>query len=557
MQIRAAIQRKRLRTVRIENPPMDCSTTRQATAAWSISRRRIVAAALAACCAPTLAAAGSGWLDGAGQPGPLAQQALELLADAASHGLQPEDYGVVALRQALQRTGETRLTPASGERLARALDAAMQRYLADLHRGRVDPRQLHQDIAPPRPDGFDAAAALATAMVTGRLDTAVHAALPALAQYQQLRDALALYRQLDDHPAWQLPMPPLPAGSGRTSAAKLAPGQAYAGLDLLARRLVALGDLASDGPMPSRYTGPLVEAVLAFQRRHGLAEDGVIGAATLAALQVPPNARVRQIELSLERLRWTPLMQGPRMVVINIPEFVLRAYEVVDGRIRVRHQMKVIVGKALDTRTPLFDEDMRFIEFSPYWNVPPSIARGETVPQLRRRPGNFDREGFEFVAIDGTVFTTLTPARLDAVLAGRLRIRQRPGPRNALGDIKFVFPNRQNIFLHHTPAVALFDRDRRDFSHGCIRVERPVELASFVLEGQHDPERWTDARIRGAMAQGRSTLLRLDSPVPVLITYGTALVKGGHIHFFDDLYGQDRLLAAALRQPRPALPAPD
>jgi len=285
--------------------------------------------------------------------------------------------------------------------------------------------------------------------------------------------------------------------------------------------------------------------VRSFQRRHGLADDGVIGRATLAQLQVGPAARVRQIELAMERLRWTPLTRAPRMIVVNIPEFVLRAYEVQGGHVGLRHEMKVIVGKALATRTPLFDEDMRFIEFSPYWNVPHSIARAETVPRLRREPAWFVEQGFEFVAADGAVFTSLSVDRLDAVVAGRLRIRQRPGPLNALGDIKFVFPNNHHIFLHHTPAAQLFERERRDFSHGCIRIEQPVALARFVLQGM--PE-WTEERIRLAMSQGESTTLRLAEPVPVLIAYGTSLVKQGRIHFFQDIYGHDRLLDAALRQ---------
>jgi murein L,D-transpeptidase YcbB/YkuD len=294
--------------------------------------------------------------------------------------------------------------------------------------------------------------------------------------------------------------------------------------------------------------------VRAFQRRHGLHADGVLGRETLAALEVSPAARARQIGLALERLRWTPLTRAPRMVVVNLPEFVLRAYEVRAGRIELRLEMKVIVGKALDTRTPLLDEEMRAIEFSPYWNVPPSIARGELVPRLRRDPGTWTREGFELVANDGSVQPVLTPAQLDAVLAGTLRIRQRPGRRNALGDIKFVFPNAENIYLHHTPATALFARERRDFSHGCIRVEQPAELAAFVLEGQPG---WDAARIRAAMARGESSTLRLQRPLPVLIAYATALVKGGQVHFFDDLYGHDRVLDAALRnRPVPPLPEP-
>jgi murein L,D-transpeptidase YcbB/YkuD len=206
--------------------------------------------------------------------------------------------------------------------------------------------------------------------------------------------------------------------------------------------------------------------------------------------------------------------------------------------------MKVIVGKALDTRTPLIEADMRSIEFKPYWNVPPSIARNELVPQLRRNPAVWAREGYEFVAADGHVDTELSAAGLDAVREGRLRIRQRPGPRNALGDIKFVFPNHENIYLHHTPATRLFERERRDFSHGCIRVENPVALAKFVL---HDMPPWDEARIREAMA-GVSATLRLAEPVRVLIAYGTALVKDGRIHFFDDIYRHDQALDAALRE---------
>lgn len=518
---------------------------------------RWAGALLLAGCGPALAGAGGPWLDDSGRPGPQAQQAVDLLADAASHGLQPDDYAADPLRQAVLRASRQGLPPAAAARLARALDAALQRYLNDLRLGRVDPQTLKEEFTPSHRAPFDAAALLQSALDTGRLADAVREAAPALPQYQLLRQTLASYRELADHPAWQQALPPLPAGRGRAPRAKLEPGQDYAGVDRLADRLRALGDLPQDVPAPARYDGALAEALRAFQRRHGLADDGVIGAATLAALQVPPTRRARQLELALERLRWTPLLQGPRMVVINIPEFMLRAYEVVDGGIQVRQQMKVIVGKALDTRTPLFDEDMQYIEFSPYWNVPPSIARAETVPRLRRDPGYFEREGFEFVATGGQVLTTLTPERIDALRAGRLRIRQRPGPTNALGDIKFVFPNKQHIFLHHTPAVSLFDRERRDFSHGCIRVEQPVALASFVLHGQAGPERWTDDRIRAAMAQGRSTTLRLDAPVPVLIAYGTSLVKAGRIHFFDDLYGQDRVLDAALRQPRPAMPALD
>jgi L,D-transpeptidase YcbB len=319
---------------------------------------------------------------------------------------------------------------------------------------------------------------------------------------------------------------------------------AWAGVPLLQARLAALGDGGDALVTPARYDGALVEAVRAFQQRHGLQADGVIGRATWVALQVGLAQRVRQLELALERLRWTPLLAAPRMVVINIPEFVLRAYDVRGERIAVALESRVIVGKAMDTRTPLIGELLRQIEFHPYWNVPDSIARQELIPRLRRDPAHAQREGFEFVGAAGVVGSTPDAATLQAVLDGRLRIRQRPGPRNALGNIKFVFPNSESIYLHHTPSVQLFERARRDFSHGCIRVEQTRALARFALNGQAG---WDDVRLDAAFADGQSTSVALAQPIPVLIAYGTALVKQGRVHFFDDLYGHDRTLDAALR----------
>jgi murein L,D-transpeptidase YcbB/YkuD len=488
------------------------------------------------------------WFEG-GQPTPQAVQAVKLLLQSGTHGLEPRDYDAQALARDVARAQEAGAEPGSAAAIDRHLTAAMERYLGDLHHGRLAPDQLPPGYLPPKPDRFDPAAVLRAAVANRRLLRAAEEAAPQLPQYQRLRDALARYRTMDGS-AWQAPLPPLPPARG--TPAKLVPGQPYAGMQILRERLIALGDLARQTPADPVYDDALADGVRAFQRRHGLAPDGVVGSATLAALQVPPAARAQQIELTLERLRWTPVMRGPRMVTINIPEFVLRAYDVRDGRITVRAKMKVIVGKALDTRTPLLVEQMRSIEFRPFWNVPLSIARSELVPRLRRDPGYWDREGFEFV-VDGRVVGALSTELLDQTLAGRARIRQRPGPRNALGDIKFVFPNNEHIYLHHTPAVGLFARERRDFSHGCIRVEDPVALASFVLQ---DRPGWTEGRVRLAMTEDEPATIRLSDPLPVLIAYATAIIEGdGRIHFYDDLYGHDRRLAAALRQRRPALPS--
>ena len=428
----------------------------------------------------------------------------------------------------------------------RALDAAltraMRRYLADLHGGRIDQMSTQAGQQLERDEGFDPAGLLREALAAGRLADAVHGAAPAQPDYPGLRRALGMYREIAEDPLrgglWAAPLPPLP---GR----KLEPGQAWAGVGDLARRLVALGDLPATARLASRYEGEVVVAVRAFQARHGLAADGVIGRETLAQLEVSPARRVRQIVLGLERLRWTPRLRAPRSIVVNVPEFMLRAYAVDGYTATLALQMRVIVGKSLDTRTPLFAEDMRFIEFSPYWNVPPSIAQAELVPRLRRDPAHFTDQGFEFVAGDGRVLTTLSDENLEAVMRGQMRIRQRPGPKNALGDIKFVFPNNDNIYLHHTPSTQLFARARRDLSHGCIRVEAPVELAKFVLQDQPD---WSETRIREAMERGKSATLRLKEPLPVVITYRTAVAKGGKVYFFPDIHGHDAQLDEALRK---------
>lgn len=498
--------------------------------------------AVVLCCVALLsgggALAGPLWFD-QGRPTDAAREAVALLAAAGDDGLDARDYDADALRKAIDATEGSDDAAAAADS---ALTAAMERYLSDLHRGRVDPRRMNERFTP-RPAGeFDAAKVLRDALAGGRLTEATRAAAPTLPLYAGLRQALAHYRQLAEDPhasaAWQTPLPALPRR-------KLEPGQRYAGLDRLHQRLVVLGDLPATTPLPPRYEGALVAGIQAFQQRHGLAADGVIGKATLAALAVTPAARSRQIVLTMERLRWTPLQQAQRMIVVNVPEFVLRAYAVKDGQIELRAQMKVIVGKALDTRTPLFAEDMRFIEFSPYWNVPPSIARAETVPRLQREPAYWAAQGFEFVDGAGKANATLSAEGLDAVLRGELRIRQRPGPKNALGDIKFIFPNNDNIYLHHTPSPQLFARERRDFSHGCIRVEEPVALAKFVLA---DQAAWDEARIRAAMEAGSSKTLKLAEPLPVLIAYGTVLVKqDGRTYFFPDIYGHDSLLDEALR----------
>lgn len=480
------------------------------------------------------------WLDGL-QPRRQSLQVVEILRAAGSHGLNPEDYDVQWIAARLEAAAV--LTPQERAELDAAISVSLFRYLSDVRMGRVDPRNLQFkfDLALKK---YDLATLVRDALAADNLPQAAAAAAPQVPMYEILRRALPHYRRL----AADTSLKPLPV------VPKLEPGMSYSGTAALQRLLVAVGDMQPAAKAPPRYDGQLVEAVKRFQARHGLAADGVIGKGTFAALNTPMSWRVRQIVLSLERMRWLPPFDAKRLIGVNIPEFALRAFDLGPDGMRTRFRMKVIVGKAVDTtRTPVFVEDMRHIEFSPFWNVPPSIAGEEVLPKLRRDPGYLAKEGMEFVSTNGsrTISTAVTPENLAAVSRGQMRIRQRPGNRNPLGDIKFVLPNNMNIYLHHTSSVRLFQRPRRDFSHGCIRVEDPVRLALFVLEDQPD---WTEERIRKAMEGDKMRSLRLATPVPVMIFYLTVTAEDdGRVLFLPDIYDHDRTLDQVLRSghPRP------
>lgn len=506
-----------------------------------LTRARLGAAAALLWLAPW-AQAQPLWLDALGQPGPAAREAIGWLTQAERDGLQPHDYD--AARWARSIDPGQRLAATEAGAWDAALTQTLTRYLHELRHGRVPAAALgarYDSVGQPAPD---LAERLHDAVRNGRPAEALAAATPPWPQYPLLRTALAQYRALVDDPAWRTALPPL-------SGDRLRPGQRWPGLAALAARLHALGDLdAAPATEPDTFDPALQDAVKAFQERHGLSADGVLGKATLEALDVPPAARARQIALALERLRLTPLPAAERFVTVNVPEFMLYAWQRQDQAVHQAFAMRVIVGKAVGTRTPLFDEDMRRIEFNPYWNIPPSIARGETLPKLRANPGYLAAQGMEFVGPGGQTSSAVTAELLDAVQAGQWRLRQRPGRLNALGDIKFVLPNDQNIYLHHTPSVGLFQRARRDFSHGCIRIEQPVALAQWVLAD--DPD-WSEARIRQTMGQPRTVSVALPTPVPVLIVYRTVSVRDGRVHFAPDLYRQDALLERALAQrPHPA-----
>jgi murein L,D-transpeptidase YcbB/YkuD len=323
----------------------------------------------------------------------------------------------------------------------------------------------------------------------------------------------------------------------------------------LRARLRILGDLAPDAPGAAvlggtpDYDAATVAAVKRFQARHILDADGVIGAATIEALNVPLSRRVRQLELAMERGRWLPRLADRPTVFVNVPLFRLWASDPVRGEEPLR--MNVVVGKALTTATPIFLEEMEYVVFRPYWNPPPGIIAKEIVPHARRDASYLERENLEIVARgrDDAPALPGSPANLDAVLAGRLSIRQKPGPRNSLGLAKFIFPNAENIYMHGTPAQQLFSRTRRDFSHGCIRLEDPARLAEWVLR---DNPGWTRERIEKAMQGERPAQVNLREHLRVVIFYDTVHVNSeGIVHFVGDIYGHDRALDEALARGYP------
>jgi murein L,D-transpeptidase YcbB/YkuD len=319
-------------------------------------------------------------------------------------------------------------------------------------------------------------------------------------------------------------------------------GDSYAGTTRLERLLRRIGDLAPGAPATASsrtYGGPLVEAIKRFQTRHGLEPDGRIGKATLKQLNTPLSYRLRQLQLVLERWRWIPDRFSRPPIVVNIPEFRLYA---LNDRCEPELEMKVVVGGAYRRQTPLFTNQMTHVIFRPYWNVPLSIQRNELVPKIEKDPAHLVKNDYEIVDSRSgrAVSQSATPELVARLRSGRLAIRQVPGPKNALGYIKFMFPNEYNVYLHGTPAKSLFKKSRRDFSHGCIRVEKPEELALWVLRGKSE---WDLERVREAENGARPLQVNLGQPIPVLIVYGTAVVReNGEVYFFDDIYGHDAAL---------------
>ena len=475
-----------------------------------------------------------------------ARALIQVLAEAGNRGLNPEDYDAPWLVAQAARSAPPDSVQAA--RVELALSVAASRFSLALRFGRISPAAVHVVFHLP-PDSLDVVTALLALAKSEEPNRLLNALEPPFIHYWLLMAALVRYRELA-RDSNAVALPPMPK--------RLRPGESYAGVPALRRLLQHLGDdrdsIAPD-PSDTLYAGPAVDAVKRFQMRQGFPPDGVVGDSTRVRLEHPFEQRIRQMELTLERWRWMPRHFNVPPIIVNIPAFRLYAFSTFDLDERSMLAMNVVVGTAFKTETPVFADELEYLIFAPYWEVTPTIAVKEVKPAALKDPESLTRNRYELVE-NGDVVPPW-PENIERIGHG-VRVRQTPGPHNALGLVKFIMPNDFQVYLHDTPSKALFDRTRRDASHGCIRLGDPFALAKFLLRDQPD---WTDDRIRAAMNAGEPTTVRFRTPIPVFITYATAVAsREGEVFFYPDIYGHDRLLDKLLKRgypyPKPVAPPP-
>ena len=451
-----------------------------------------------------------------------------VLARSHRQGLLPSDYNAKSLRARLRVKAIDRLAELEVD-LSRALVA----YAHDVYTGRVDPQTVSRSIHlnPRAPTSsqilFGADQALSIKAYAEKLQ-------PDTTHYRRLIMASEALRHAVLNGGWVT----VPAGE------TLKPGADDERVETLRARLTASGDMARGHVEGTVYDDKVEEAVMKFQRRHGLESDGIAGPKTLDEMNVPAEYRLAQFDLSLERLRWLREDLGPRHVFVNLADQHLTLVE----NDRVVWRSRLVVGKPYHA-TPMFVENMEYIVLNPNWNIPQSIAVNEMLPKLRLDPGSMARQNISIRSGWGDSAQTVDPWSVNWRVLGKdnfpYRLQQAPGPDNALGRIKFMFPNRFNIYIHDTPAKGLFNRTQRFFSHGCMRVEHPETLARHILDGQG----WSLSKIRAALDTGDRRVVRLKRAWPVYVTYLTAWVDAeGQMNFRRDVYGRDERLRRALQR---------
>jgi murein L,D-transpeptidase YcbB/YkuD len=492
-----------------------------------------------------------------GLPTESANALMQVFAKAAEKGLVPADYDAdrwPQRAQQLEQINKKHDTSDEAESAIAQFDVAMTvaltRYLSDIHLGRINPQALNFDIdVPSRRAKFDIPALVDDNFVdadAGEIADQVAKLEPRNPLYEETEKGLPKYLELaqqqSTNPPQTLPGVEKPVGKG----------ESYRAVADLWTRLQLEGDAPADTPAPARYDSAVVAAVKKFQERYGLQDDGRLGNGTIDAMNVPMSQRVQQIDDALERWRWLPdNFQKPR-VMVNLPEFLVRTY---DEDHELAFKMKIVDGEAKGNHdTPMFVRTMRYVIFRPYWNLPISIIKKELVNHLGAGGAAYmTKNDYEVITGNGTVVTGWTTNDL---VHGRYGVRQRPGPKNSLGLVKFMFPNEYDVYMHSTPEMNLFNLSRRDRSHGCIRLNDAEKMANWVLDGQ-DP--WDEDAIHDAMygpTDGsdpqNNKQVGLKTPLTVNITYLTANAdEDGTMHFLNDIYGYDKQLETALAVGRP------
>ncbi|HYQ92886.1 MAG TPA: L,D-transpeptidase family protein [Candidatus Competibacteraceae bacterium] len=485
------------------------------------------------------------WLNATGSL-PVAAELLEAINNAQQEGLRPADYHAAELEKRLNQAHQPGTAPKADQwlELEVLLSDAWLTYGSHLLAGRLNPTQLDPYWGVPA-RSRDLVKTLQEALDSGRIDESLQALSPPNPAYARLRATLAQYRTLEQQGGW----PQLEAGP------KLQPGMRDPRVPILRVRLQASGDLspaagetsadmernnAGKGKDENRYDDALAQAVRRFQKRHGLPADGAVGTTTLAALNVPVSARIRQLELNMERWRWLPEDLGQRYILVNITDFTLN---VVENGQRVMNA-KVIVGRT-ERPTPVLTATMSYLVMSPDWNVPPTIALEDKLPILRKNAYALAKQN---IRVFSTTGREIDPGQVNWEKVNTsnfaYQFRQDPGPRNALGRIKFMFPNAYSVYLHDTPSRGLFNSSARMFSSGCVRISNPIELAEYLLK---DNPRWTRTAIESASQGKKQRTVPLKEQMPVHLFYWTAWVdEDGTVNFRNDIYERDKRLVKAL-----------
>lgn len=459
---------------------------------------------------------------------------LQLFSSARLSGLNEEHYNAGLLQKKWQTLN---LQPTPNIKDLALLDTAISlnllHFLSDLQFGRIDPKSLDFNFESSK-HAADFIPLILTSINQQQINSLTEAVEPQSPAYKKLKHALAIYRQKDTK---QDPI-------NLTYLSSIKPSEHSAQILKIRQQLAILG-IENKNQQSAFYDESLVNNIKDFQLHHGLESDGVIGKNTIKALNIPLSTRIDQLELALERLRWLPKTQQGQLIIINIPAFQLWVYDTNNEANTPLLNMKVIVGKSVKNQSPVFSADMYYLEFSPYWNIPKSITVEEILPKLEKDPLYLEQQNMELVSgfHNNEQALPYTEESLGKLEQGTLKLRQRPGNGNALGKVKFIFPNNFNVYLHDTPSQRLFNKEKRDFSHGCIRVEKPTELARLLLNSK--PE-WDKTKIESAMQLDQPQKVGLKKPVPVVIFYSTALAVQDKVYFYDDIYNYDSRLKQAL-----------